>query len=1191
MALFSITSVYAQSPIFDIDGIYYRLVQDPNSENGLIASVSTKGDINHYQGEVSIPSSVTIEGNRYVVSAISDIAFKGCRNLTSVTIPASVIKIPNGAFYGCSSLTNIVVDKDNAVYDSRDNCNAVIETGTNTLVAGCKNSVIPSSVPEIGECAFYGCNITSLTIPASVSFIGPWAFLDCTEMLSLTILPGVDSIGIGAFMNCKSLTSVDIPNSLVKGGSVMFNECYNIEKLYLDLPVSPTFLYSRYGLKEVVLGESIKRIKRNDFLNFIGLQSIVIPSSVEIIDYDAFKGCNNIETLYWNAKDSAGYGLKNVIFYSRNTLKNIVLGESATIVDWEILYDCPNLSTIVVDSNNPIYDSRNNCNAIIETETNTLLLGCNSTVIPDGVNSIAKYAFYNCESISSIVIPPSVRLIDNYAFSGCKSLTSINIPANVSNIGFGIVSRCADLNSITVDPANSHFDSRDNCNAVIETKTNTLVSGCKNTIIPSGIVTIELDAFGGCVGLTSISLPSSVTTIGDWAFTGCSGLTSIEMSANVRNLGSYAFENCSSLASLSIPMGVTTIPVGLAMGCSSLTSIDIPSSINSIEHDAFNNCSSLKTVIIPEGVTDINNNTFNGCVSLSYLSVPSSVSVFGKDIYKNCDGLQTAGPQGGGYNYEFSWDTIPSNAFYGLSNLKSIFIPKSVKAIYECNNEYANGIIGYGSAVFPDCNKLESIAVSFKDTKLMRFWRNPETEYTEFVECPADFNLYKINPIRSLTVLDDSIRILYDVLTDGIEDLIISNNVVAVRSDAFSFIPYSVRNEQYNFRLRPDVPEYYRLTPDLKNIYVESDNRFFTSVNGVLFSKNSSELIAYPVGREGAYEIPESVTEIAEFAFKNRTLLTSVRIPNNVERVGKSAFEGCSSLDEVTIEGLTVIEYDAFGSCQNIQKVTSKSTVPSRLSVFDAPKTIVVGADNSYSTSALIAPVLNEEIGKCVSMITGIGKSWECIYETDNVGGGLYKVSVGILPSMEGMPNYFHPIVYGVKDGLEELIFEPKIKKGARKYPVSFENDISGYDSVVIADSLIIPSDYDQIRIVIQSSVNSNNVERYSDNMLLDGIFFEPIGTDFSAESYAGPFTESVYHNATLYVPDGSVDAYMAADGWKLFKNIAIDTFVDAVRQDDDKYAGKTVIHDVTGRRIMNENVDLIQPGLYIINGKKYLKR
>ena len=109
--------------------------------------------------------------------------------------------------------------------------------------------------------------------------------------------------------------------------------------------------------------------------------------------------------------------------------------------------------------------------------------------------------------------------------------------------------------------------------------------------------------------------------------------------------------------------------------------------------------------------------------------------------------------------------------------------------------------------------------------------------------------------------------------------------------------------------------------------------------------------------------------------------------------------------------------------------------------------------------------------------------------------------------------------------------------------------------------------------------------------MLLDGIFFEPLGNDFFTESYAGPFTEVVYNNATLYVPDGSVDAYRVADGWKLFKNILIDTVVDAVRQDDDKSAGKTIIHDVMGRRIMTENVDLIQPGLYIINGKKYLKR
>ena len=152
-------------------------------------------------------ASVTI-GNS--VTSIGKCAFYGCSGLTSVTIPNSVTSIRQGAFGSCSGLTSIKVESGNSVYDSRENCNAIIETATNTLISGCKKTIIPNSVTSISWYAFYECSgLTSVTIPNSVTSIGDGAFEHCTGLTSVTIPNSVTSIGYWAFRGCSGLTRID----------------------------------------------------------------------------------------------------------------------------------------------------------------------------------------------------------------------------------------------------------------------------------------------------------------------------------------------------------------------------------------------------------------------------------------------------------------------------------------------------------------------------------------------------------------------------------------------------------------------------------------------------------------------------------------------------------------------------------------------------------------------------------------------------------------------------------------------------------------------------------------------------------------------------------------------------------------------------------------------------------------------
>ena len=360
---------------------------------------------------------------------------------------------------------------------------------------------------------------------------------------------------------------------------------------------------------------SVTAIDEWAFLCCGALTSIFIPSSIKSFGSGAFEECFGLQAVYisdleaWCNISHSG-GDSNPFYYARHIylngelIKNLEIPNTVKTIESNTFMNCTDLTSVT---------------------------------IPNSVTTIGSGAFSGCSGMTSVTIPNSISSIGNSAFIGCSGLISITIPKSVTSIGSNPFADCRSLRSISVESGNTMYDSREKCNAIIETSSNNLICGCKNTIIPNGVTSIGDCAFSGCSGLTSVAIPNSVTSIGRSAFSGCSGLTSVTIPNNVTSIEYSVFSGCSGMTSVIIPNNVTTINTWAFKGCSSLTSVTIPNSVTSIGYCAFEKCKSLTSIIVPKSVTDINVNAFDDCNNLQYMcfiteKYPSTQSL----IYTTC---------------------------------------------------------------------------------------------------------------------------------------------------------------------------------------------------------------------------------------------------------------------------------------------------------------------------------------------------------------------------------------------------------------------------------------------------------------------------------------------------------------------------------------------------------------------------
>ena len=941
-------------------------------------SLTTIGFEAFYQSgltEVNLPYSVT---------TIGPLAFGDCNSLETISLPATVTDISGNAFTG-TSIATIEVDAGNPVYDSRNGCNAIIETATNKLITGCKNTIVPNGITSIGISAFENCSgLTSITLPASLTSIGEYAFLNChglTVINSLAVTP--PSIESNSFMNltpgnikvfvpCGSLADYQDSDwggfDLVEDCNIEFVDPY-VEALCVanwdtngDGGLSYTEAAAVTDLGEVFRHNYYIR-DFNELQYFIGLteigafafsgsawfRSVTLPSTVTTIGRQAFYNTFLTQVTLPASVQSIDF----LAYGDCHALVSVTLPASVTYLNGNPFSYSYNLTSITVDANNPVYDSRDNCNAIIKKATNTLVTGCQSTVIPNTVTTLGDYSFSGQIEITSITLPASVTQLNTGVFENATGLTEIHVEATTPpmmeyEVFYGldlddirVVVPCGTLEAYRNDYEWGQFQNLFDPCANIVFADATVKALCvanwdtngdgelsygeaaavtsigttfKKMAITSfeelqyftGLTELDALAFNQCGQLTSIILPNTITSIGHDAFTACNVLSSINIPSSVTTIGYTAFSSCRALTSITLPASVTSIGYGPFKGCTALESITVEAD-NPIFTDGDGNAiiktsgisvsliAGCKNTVIPNNVINIDDYAFSDINTLTSIAIPNSVVTIQQRAFSNCTGLTDVVIGAGIRN-------IYDYAFQACTGLQSLTVWAATPPYLSSNlNPFQN--VSTAIPVYVPCGTVEAYQAANGWSSFTNIQASPE-----FI-CFADANVKAICVAHWDTNGDGELSYAEAAAVTNLGDVFKENPTIT-----------SFDELQYFTSLGDIATNAFYGCIALSSIILPTN---VTSINSMAFQG----CIALQ-----SIAIPDATTEIMLHAFMNCTSLTQVNFGNGLTTIGDNAFKNCAALTSLTLPAsLTTIGNATFEGCTGLTEMTVMAVTPPTL--------------------------------------------------------------------------------------------------------------------------------------------------------------------------------------------------------------------------------------------------------------------
>lgn len=583
------------------------------------------------------------------------------------------------------------------------------------------------------------------------------------------------------------------------------------------------------------------------FQDRAGITSVVIPSSVISIGESIFSGCTSLAKITVSP-DNKNYSSVDGVLFNKDMTILIRYPEGAA----DSSYVVPN--------------------SVVEIYSNAFI-GCNSIksiTLSKGLKKIYDGTFSNLTNLESVIVQEGVQHIGNKAFENCSSLKQISLPESLISIGSVYKGNPNDFSASEYFQYGRTFYG---CTSLEEVK------------IPDNVEIIGYSTFYGCTSLSKVKLSKKLKEISENTFYGCSSLKNIIIPKGVFEIGYSAFENCTSLENIELPDGLTAIGISVDhyfhtsgcysfAGCTSLKEVVIPDSVTGIGSCAFSGCTSLSKVKLSNNLAIIDEGTFSGCTSLAEIVIPDSVTkIRGKSDSEYFGGAFIGCTSLSKVKLSNNLTEIGIYTFLGCTSLAEIDMPDSVteidwSAFKDCTSlskvKLSNNLTKIENRVFSGCTSLKEIAIPDGVT---------EIDYSAFSGCTS---------LQEITI-PDSVTTVYDTAF---------SNCTSLESITIGSGVENLGNGWIDSCRR------------LANIIVSPENKTYSSVDGVLFNKDKSELLAYPIGnKRSSYTIPDGVTKIDQKAFYGCRYIETLTIPASVKEIEDSALGNCYDIRTINYLG------------------------------------------------------------------------------------------------------------------------------------------------------------------------------------------------------------------------------------------------------------------------------------------------